>query len=221
MTRLSLPRLLCLAALTLAGGCSALRPAVTPQPAFYALDSGPVPGRAVHPAAPAAPALIVNPSRAASGFDSPRIIYTRAEHQLEYFAHSEWVDTPARMLGPLLVAALERSGSFGSVALTPGTATGDLRLDTEILKFQQEFGLRPSQVHFVLRAYLVDNRTRRVLASREFDGRVAATSEDAYGGVGAANVLVQDVLVQLAAFCADAARNWQPRVADDIKQPRR
>jgi len=29
----------------------------------------------------------------------------REPHKLEYFAHSEWVDPPARMLAPLIVAA--------------------------------------------------------------------------------------------------------------------
>ena len=218
MTRLFFPRLLCVAALTLAGGCSALRPASTPQPVFYSLDHGQVPGRVMRMAAPAAPTLIVNPPRAASGFDSPRIIYVRTAHKLEYFTQSEWVDTPARMLAPLVVAALENSGAFRAVVSNAGAAAGDLRLDTEILNLQQEFGSAPSKTHFVLRAHLVDNRTRRVLAWREFDGSVAATSEDAYGGVVAANAAVQDVLAQLAAFCADGARTWHPRAAGDSRE---
>ena len=90
-------------------------------------------------AAAAAPTLIVNPPHAAAGFDSPRIIYVREAHKLEYFAHSEWVDPPARMLAPLLVAAVENSGAFRAVVLTPSAAAGDLRLDTEIIRLQHEF----------------------------------------------------------------------------------
>ncbi|MDO8456782.1 MAG: hypothetical protein Q7T07_07710, partial [Burkholderiaceae bacterium] len=68
--------------------CSALRPSTTPLPAFYALDIPPV----VAPAATsaAAPTLRINPPHAVAGFDSPRIIYLRESHKLEYFAHSEW-----------------------------------------------------------------------------------------------------------------------------------
>jgi cholesterol transport system auxiliary component len=151
--------------------------------------------------------LIINPPHAAPGFDSPRIIYVRETHKLEYFAHSEWVDPPARMLAPLLVAAVENTGAFRAVVLTPSAAAGDLRLDTEIIRLQHEFQTQPSRVRFTLRAYLVDDKTRRVLAWREFDAAVPAASEDPYGGVVAANRAVQTVLENLSAFCAEAARS--------------
>jgi len=185
--------------------CSGLRPAATVHPAFYALDGAP--GTAPLPAKAAAPTLIVNPPHAAAGFDSQRIIYVRENHKLEYFANSEWIDPPARMLGPLLVSAIENTGAFRAVVLTPGAATGDLRLDTEIIRLQHEFQSSPSRVRFTLRAYLVDDKTRRVLAWREFDAAVAATSEEPYGGVIAANRAVQSVLTSLSQFCAETVDN--------------
>jgi cholesterol transport system auxiliary component len=195
--------------LTLAGGCDALRPTATPHPAFYSLgntrDAAPAEIRRTAPAA--APTMIVNPSQAAAGFDSARIIYVREAHKLEYFAHSEWVDPPARMLAPLLVAAVESTGAFRAVVLTPSAATGDLRLDTEIIRLQHEFRTRPSRVRFTLRAYIVDNTTRRVLAWREIDETAPAASDDPYGGVLAANRAVQAALDNLAAFCAETARS--------------
>lgn len=184
--------------------CGTLRPVATPQPAFYALDG--TRGAAPAEAPAAAPTLIINSPHAAAGFDSPRIIYVRETHQLEYFAHSEWVDPPARMLAPLLVAAIESTGAFRAVVLTPSAAAGDLRLDTEIVRLQHEFLTQPSRVRFTLRAHLVDDKTRRVLASREFDAAVPASSDDPYGGVVAANRAVQTVLENLAVFCAEAAR---------------
>ena len=187
--------------------CGGLLPKPTPEPAFYALESRPAAAREVTPAANpiAALTLMVNPPHAAPGFESQRIIYVREPHKLEYFAHHEWVDTPARMLAPLIVAAVEGSGAFHAVVLAPSAAAGDLRLDTEIVRLQQNFGGSPSQVRFTLRAYVVDNATRRVLAWREFDETVAAASEDPYGGVVAANRAVQAVLERLASFCPDAA----------------
>lgn len=186
------------------GACGTLRPAATPNPAFYSLDG--TRGAAPAEAPAAAPTLIINSPHAAAGFDSPRIIYVRETHKLEYFAHSEWVDPPARMLAPLLVAAIESTGAFRAVVLTPSAAAGDLRLDTEIIRLQHEYLSQPSRVRFTLRAHLVDDKTRRVLASREFDAAVPAASEDPYGGVVAANRAVQTVLENLAVFCAEAAR---------------
>ena len=213
-TRLARPSRLGAAALTLAllAACSGLRPAATEQPSFYSLDSA----RRETPATPAAataPTLIVSPPHAASGFDSQRIVYLREPHRLEYYAHSEWADTPARMAAPLIVAALEASGAFRVVVMTPSAATGDLRLDTEIVRLQHELAQLPSQVRFTLRAYLVDSTTREVVASREFEETAAVASENPYGVVLAANSAVRIGLKQLAGFCAEAAGTWQPSAA--------
>jgi cholesterol transport system auxiliary component len=158
-------------------------------------------------AAVTAPTLIVSPPHAAAGFDSQRIMYVRHADQLEYFAHNEWIDTPARMLAPRIVAAVESSGAFRAVVQTPSPAAGEMRLDTEILRLQHEFLSAPSRVRFTLRAYIVDSATRRVIAAQEFEAAIPAASEDPYGGVVAANHAVQTVLENLSAFCAEAARS--------------
>jgi cholesterol transport system auxiliary component len=218
MNRLCFARLLWFGAaglaLTLNAGCGALFPKVALKPSFYTLDRAPAAPHEATGSAPrvltAAPTLIINPPGAASGFDSPHIIYSRGSHTHEYFSHNEWVDTPARMLAPLILAAIENGGAFRAVVLTPSVAAGDLRLDTEIMRLEQDFVDQPSRVRFTLRAYVVDDATRRVLAWREFDETIAATSEDPVGGVVAANRAVQIVLEKLASFCTEAAGSWQP-----------
>jgi len=194
--------------LTLVCGCAAIAPVLSPHPTFYSLADARNSAPPAQPrAAVTAPTLIVTPAHAAAGFDSQRIMYVRHANQLEYFAHNEWIDTPARMLAPLIVAAVESSGAFRAVVQTPSPAAGEMRLDTEILRLQHEFLSAPSQVRFTLRAYLVESATRRVIASREFEAAVPAASEDPYGGVVAANRAVQTVLENLSAFCAEAARS--------------
>ena len=199
------------ALLALAGGCSALLPKPTLPPAHYAL-AGAAPALRATGTSPsnrpaAALTLLVDPPRAAAGFDSRRIVYTREAHRLEAFAHSEWVDTPARMLAPLIVEAIEGRGAFRATVPATTAAAGDLRLDTEIVRLQHEFGGAPSRVRFTLRATLVDLTTRRVLAWRQFDQSVASASEDPQGGVSAANRVVRNVLDELAAFCSEATVN--------------
>ncbi len=204
-----------LLAAALLGGCSVLKPSGTAPPRFYTL--GPTPGRSA-PDAPrpapshaTAPTLLVLAPGAAAGFDSQRIIYIRQEHQIEYFAHNEWVDTPSRMLQGLLVEAMARSGVFSAVSPASGAAGGDIRLDTEIVRLQHEFQTRPSQVRFTLRATLVEDRSRRVLAWREFDTVVPAASDDPYGGVTAASTAVQQTMQQLTVFSRQAIASWTPR----------
>ncbi len=196
--------LLCLMVL---GGCSALKPAAAPQTEFYSLDAVPADPAATAPSISAnAPSLLIAPTRAAAGFDSQRIIYVRQDHRIEYFARSEWVDTPAHMLGGLLVAEMSHNGAFRSAAMGSAAAAADLRLVTDIVRLQQDFQLQPSQLRFTLRATLVDGRTQRVLAWREFDARVAAPSDDPYGGVVAANRAVHQVLREVSAFLVETLR---------------
>lgn len=202
MIHLTYPLLTLLIVLSLLGGCGTLRP-----PATYTLDS--IPSDASVHRRPHSPGstltLLISAPRAAPGFDSQRIIYLREAHKPEQFAYNEWVDTPARMILPLIIKALENEGAFHALVQAPNAADGDLRLDTEILRLQQEFSGTQSLVRFTLRASLVDNRSLRVLAQREFDASVSAPSADPQGGVLAANQAVNRVLGSLADFCAETA----------------
>lgn len=206
------------------GACSALRPLIAPSelPTVYSLAEGQDAVIAMpsspRPTAATALTLIVSPPHAAAGFDSPRMMYVRRADQLEYFAHNEWVDTPARMLAPLIVAAVEARGAFRAVVKTPSPALGEMRLDTEILRLQQEFLGVPSRVRFTLRAYLVESATRRVISSREFEATVDAASDDPRGGVTAAHQAVRRVLTELADFCARIATGESQRTATTSRQ---
>ncbi len=201
-----------LAALTIAagllGGCAGLLPKPAAQPTLLALDdaalASPPVATAARPAMMGA-TLIVEVPRAAPGYDTRNIAYLRRAHEIEYFALHQWADRPAHMLAPLIVRALQRSQTFRAVAMAPTSASGELRLETELVRLQQDFTQQPSRVRLTLRALLIDSATRRVLAGREFDLSSAAASDDPYAGATAANQAVQQVLAQLVAFCAEAA----------------
>jgi cholesterol transport system auxiliary component len=199
-----------LAALLLCG-CSLLFPVDSPPPELFTFDTSQQAAKSPPPAQDGAPTLVVSVPRAAAGFDGPQIIYIRQEHKLEHFRQSQWVDTPASMLSPLIVAALERSGQFSAVVQSPTGTVGQLRLDVEIVRLQHEFLTQPSRAHFTLRAHLLDTATRQVVAWREFDAVVPSSSEDPYGGVLAANSAVRIVLEELAAFCARESGRLQKK----------
>lgn len=199
-----------LAALLLCG-CSLLFSADSPPPELFSFDSSQQTMKSPPQVQDGAPTLIVSVPRAAAGFDGPQIIYIRQEHKLEHFRQSQWVDTPANMLLPLMLAALEHSGQFSAVVPSPTSAVGQLRLDVEIVRLQHEFLSLPSRSHFTLRAHLLDTATRQVVAWREFDAIVPSSSEDPYGGVLAANSAVRIVIEELAAFCAQESSKLQKR----------
>jgi cholesterol transport system auxiliary component len=144
--------------------------------------------------------LLLAPPQAAPGFDSARMVYQRHAQTFEAFTQSTWVDTPARMLTPLLQERLQASGLFRAVLQAPATSQADLRLETRVLQLQQSFLQQPGSVRFTLLATLSDNQTRTVLAWQRFDVTQATASEDAAGGAAAASLAVQSALDQLTAF---------------------
>lgn len=203
--------------LALLGLCSLLpacallgsgKPPAAPQ--TYALDGGTAPALAAAPAAADAPVLLVQTPTAAAGFDSKHMVYERTPLQLEWFTQSNWVDTPARMLAPLLLQALQASGLFRAVLLAPSTARSDLRLDSEIVRLQQSFLQQPSQLRLTLQLTLTDSRTREVLAWRQLDVVQDCASEDARGGSAAASAAVQQALQQLSDFVRTWAHHTRP-----------
>jgi cholesterol transport system auxiliary component len=155
------------------------------------------------------PALVVAAPTAAPGFDGLRIVYVKRSHELDVFTRSEWVDTPARMLAPLLVRALERGGAFASVAEARSAAAATVRLETEILRLQHEFTDRPSRVRLTVRVQLTEMPSRRVLGAREVEAVEVAPSDDPYGGVVAANRAVRRVLEDIVAFCGERSRELE------------
>lgn len=149
--------------------------------------------------------LAVSEPRSLPGFDTTQIAYVHQPYELNYFVSSRWADTPARMLDSLIKQAIVQTESFRSVVQTPGVIPADVRLDIELVRLQQDFKIRPSRVQFTLRAQLIDVRGKRLLATQQFDEVETAASEDAYGGVAAANRILQRVLGKLAEFCVNAS----------------
>jgi len=155
------------------------------------------------------PALLVSAPRAGPGLEGPRILYVKAPNQPEYFARSQWVEPPARMLGAALARALERTGRFQAVTEVALGSRPGLRLESEVVKLQQEFMARPSGVRLTLRLELTDVAAQRIIGTREFEAFAIAPSDDAAGGAAAANEAVKGALTEAAGWCAELSERWR------------
>jgi cholesterol transport system auxiliary component len=138
------------------------------------------------------------------------MLYQRRPLALEAFAFHEWVDTPARMLAPLLVRALQDSAAFRVVLLAPSSALAGWRLETELLRLHQDFTVRPSQLRLGLRAVLLDVASRQVVAWREFEFAVAAADDGPVAGVQAAHQATVQLAQAVAHFCDEQAAAASP-----------
>jgi cholesterol transport system auxiliary component len=152
------------------------------------------------------PILLVSVPVAEPGYETTRMVYLKRPHELEYYAVNQWADHPARMFASLLVQALERTGSWRAVVPLPASTRGDLRLDTYGFSVQQEFMQSPSRVRVSVRAQLVDLKESRVVGARSFERVESAPTEDAYGGVLAANRATAAVLDDTVSWLKECAR---------------
>ncbi len=138
--------------------------------------------------------LVVGVPQAAPGFDQPRMAYLRWPSEVSYYATHLWVDTPSRMLMPLMIRSLESTGVWRVVVPMPTVIRGDYRLDLSGFLVQQEFLQQPSRSRVQLRASLTDVNRQLILGARNFEAVEQAPTEDAYGGVLAANRATETML---------------------------
>lgn len=188
-----------LACAGLLAACTGLQPQPALEQKTFLLEAGP----AANPPHPIADLIIeVDMPRARAGYDSDQMAYTRRAGEIEYFTRSRWADTPAHMLAPALAQALEASGAFRTVVRAPSPVSGNLRLDTELIRLQQDFSVHPSRVDIAVRALLIGRSPAGVLASAQFEEVEPAPSNDPYGGVIAANRALSRLVGRIAEFCA-------------------
>ena len=156
--------------------------------------------REVHAADGNSPVVQLSPPQAEPGFETPRMVYLKRPYELEYFAANQWADTPANMVAPLLAQSLSQSGILRDVVLLPSLVPGDYRLDVYGFALQQEFFQQPSRVRVTARAQLVDLKLSMIVGLQRFEAVEPAPSENAYGGVVAANRAVAGLLDQIGSW---------------------
>jgi len=165
---------------------------LTPEPGVLRIESRQFNGPG--------PILLVNLPQSDPGFDTQRMAYLTRPYEVNYFATSQWADTPARMLSMLLVRTFEQGRPWQAVVVSPTILRADYRVDVEGLVLVQEFVQSPSRARISWRAQLVDLRKGLVLGTRRFEGLQETSSDDAYGGVRAANQALGRLLADMASW---------------------
>ncbi len=152
------------------------------------------------------PILLLSMPLAEPGYDTTKMVYLKRPYELEQYAVNQWADAPTRMFAFVMAERFSRSGSWRAVLPASGSIRGDFRLDTYGFSLQQEFLQNPSRVRISVRAQLIDLRESRVLGTRAFETVENAPSEDAYGGVVAANQAVAALLDGMAPWLQECVR---------------
>jgi len=146
------------------------------------------------------PIILVSVPTAEPGYETTGMVYLKRPHELEQYAVNQWADQPARMFASLLIEAMSRTAYWRAVVPLPASVEGDFRLDSYGFALHQEFMQEPSLVRAAVRAQLLDLKESRVVGTRVFEAAERAPSEDAYGGVLAANRAVSRLLDDMNAW---------------------
>jgi cholesterol transport system auxiliary component len=144
--------------------------------------------------------LLITQPKPQAGFDTARMAYLLRPYEVNYYAFNQWADMPARLLHRIMVENLDKTGLWSAVLQTPGTVPAQFRLDCDNLVLAQQFISRPSSVRLALRAQIVDLKKSAIVATQYFELFEVAPSDDAYGGVQAANHAAAKFLTELAAW---------------------
>ena len=193
--RCGLIRAACLLAVLMVAGCLPSRPE-SPPVRTYRLSVD-LDRTEVRPPNSQGPILLVSVPLAEPGYETAGMIYVKRPYELEQYAVNQWADQPARMFASLLVETMSRTGYWRAVVPLPASVEGDFRLDSYGFALQQEFTQEPSRIRATVRAQLLDLKDSRVVGTRQFETVQNAPSEDAYGGVVAANQAITRLLDDL------------------------
>src|ERR1700721_2117865 len=91
---------------------------------------------------------------AAAGYQTEKMLYISKPFALTPFSQNAWVDPPAQMLHPLIIESIQKSNNYKVVATAVYVEPVDYRLDTQLIKLQQNFLKRPSVIELTVKVVL-------------------------------------------------------------------
>jgi cholesterol transport system auxiliary component len=182
-------------------GCSSLFPPKT-EPMTAILDKLPdrVPTMAAHPVT-----LLVRLPETSAAYDTTRMAYSVKSYQLAYFRDNQWAGTPAEMIQPLIVRALQQTGFFRAILSPPESEPASYSLRTEILELTQDYTASPPVLRLRLRLQLFD-ASGRPIAGHDLVEQETMREARPYSGVVAANDAVSKALSEATLFVTSSVR---------------
>jgi cholesterol transport system auxiliary component len=134
-------------------------------------------------------------------YSTSDMVYTSQPYQISYFAKSNWIETPAHMLQPLIVQTLQNTRAFHAVGSSAAMGHVNFIVNTQLLRFEQDFTKPQSVFRLALRVQLLDATQNQIIATRDIAVVEPAPQNTPYGGVVAANRATAKALHAIAQFC--------------------
>lgn len=167
---------------------------------YQLLESGNV--APVATAQPRVSILVMQP-KAVEGYDTDRMWYVTKPYQVNAFANNAWMSSPSVMLMPLMIRSLESSHYFYAVILEPNMGKTEYRLESNVIRLQQNFLVKPSHIQLVMQVVLIHSDDNRLVAADYIYEDLPCPSDNPVGGVMAANQATRRLTTKLTHFVID------------------
>jgi len=132
------------------------------------------------------------------------IFYTDQQYSWNSYVYSRWTDTPVKLLQSLFLVSIENSGLFKAVLPPSSVSKADLLLESNLLDLSHHIYDDGTSAGIIrMRFYLIDNKTRSVIATKEFVSNVEAHSPNAKAAVTALNHATHTVTSELVNWLAE------------------
>jgi cholesterol transport system auxiliary component len=129
--------------------------------------------------------LSVASSKPLSSLTGKSLIYLRENGESGPYLYSRWSDTPAILIQRTLIHSLQPAALFSSVIPASSLAQSDWTLESDLDGFHHRLSDHQSEGLIDITYRIVENKTKRVIATKRFLIISPAPSMDALGGVNA------------------------------------
>jgi cholesterol transport system auxiliary component len=134
--------------------------------------------------------LAVYEPTAPSQLDTSRLMVRPRADQVSYYKGVAWSDRLPRLVQTRMIETFQNSGAVKSVS----PSTGQYALATELRSFQIDVTSGRAAAEIDIFAKLINVSTGRVVATKGFSARVAATSDAPGDAIAALNQAFTEVL---------------------------
>ncbi|MEW6133807.1 MAG: ABC-type transport auxiliary lipoprotein family protein [Pseudomonadota bacterium] len=173
-----------------------------PAIVYYVMEDA---GRTGAESAPSPYTLLLADTTAGAFYDTDGMAFSGRAGTRGYYQYARWSERSSKRFSDLLLGRLEREKIFAAVMQSGSSVRGDWLLMTDILDLHHDAAERPGVVRMELRAELVDLKTRRLLARKNFVQTVAVDSYDAVGAHKAFNQAATLMLNDIADWLKELA----------------
>lgn len=141
--------------------------------------------------------LSIEEPAAERALDSALIAVARTPNRFEYYRDVEWSDRAPIMVQAFLIRTFENSGRFAFAGRRGEGVRSDLRLTTELRRFEADAIKHPDSAHVAIYAKLVDPRRGDILDARLFETRRLASSAAVAAMVEAFDLALSELAVEM------------------------